>query len=116
MERFAAYKLILDPAVTERLDAWAQANAGYGLPRSRQKTTEEQVRQMQDSANPNNEIMFPVGVDPSYVRAVSCETPEQRAALIATLEAQGFTTIAGRPLAEAVRVDASLPASLSGSA
>ena len=34
----------------------------------------------------------------------------------ATLEAQGFTTIAGRPLAEAVRVDASLPASLSGSA
>lgn len=109
------YKLILDPAVTERLDAWAQANAGYGLPRSRQKTTEEQVRQMQDSANPNNEIMFPVGVDPSYVRAVSCETVEQRAALIATLEAQGFTTIAGRPLEEAVRVDASLPASLSGS-
>lgn len=107
------YKLILDPSVTARLDAWAQASAGYGLPRSRQKTTELQVRQMQGSGSPNNEIMFPVGVDPSYVRAVSCETAEQRAALLEVLSAEGLTTIAGRPIAEAVRVDAALPASIS---
>jgi len=44
--------------------------------------------------------------------AFSCETPEQRAALIATLETQGIMTTAGRPLEEAVRVEVALPASI----
>ncbi|MFO0726584.1 MAG: hypothetical protein U1E65_22550 [Myxococcota bacterium] len=98
------FKLILDRKILARTDWYGFTGDQFG---ETGKVTAENrgvkiVKAIDQNYSSYNEIMFPIGNDPRFVRAVVTGTEEQRQQLIEHLQAKGLTEIGGRPLEEAV--------------
>lgn len=100
------YKLILDRAVLGRTDWYGYTADKYGStkllrPQNRGVAI---IQAIDGNYGKSNEIMFPVGNSPRFLRGVSAPTEEHKAELIAELTQQGITEINGRTLEEAIIV------------
>ena len=100
------YKLILDRAVLGRTDWYGYTADKYGStkllrPQNRGVAI---IQAIDGNYGKSNEIMFPVGNAPRFLRGVSAPTEEHKAELIAELTQQGITEINGRTLDEAIIV------------
>lgn len=104
------YKLILDRRILGRTDWYGFTGDSYGQTKklSAQHRGVNIVKAIDQRYSPSNEIMFPVGNDPKFIRGVVTATNEQRDELITYLSERGITEIQGRPLAEAIMVSTRL--------
>ena len=104
------YKLILDRRILGRTDWYGFTGDCYG---DTKKVTGQNrgtniIQAIDQKYSASNEIMFPFGNDPKFVRGVVTSTEEQREQLIAYLTQRGITEIQGRPLVEAIMVSSKL--------
>lgn len=93
------YKVLLRPEVMARLDVWGWARDEYG--RSWGLTDRNFGAKLLEDVNKNgyqpyNEIVMPVGSGPQWIAGVVATTEADRAALLATLAAAGWTPSDGR--------------------
>lgn len=98
------YKVLLDRAVLGRTDWYGFVGDAYGDPRRIQPHSrgEAAVRRISQACDQDNEVMFPYGNAPRFIRGVVCQTEEQRQELIQFLRAQGLDQIGEHPLEEAI--------------
>lgn len=100
------YKLILDRSVLGRTDWYGYTADKFGStklmrPQNRGVAI---IQAIDRDYGKSNEIMFPVGNAPRFLRGVSAPSEEHKAELIAELQQQGISEINGRSLEEAIIV------------
>lgn len=100
------YKLILDRSVLGRTDWYGYTADKFGSTKLMrpQNRGVPIIQAIDGDYGKNNEIMFPVGNSPRFLRGVSAPSEEHKAELIAELTQQGITEINGRSLQEAIIV------------
>ena len=103
------YKVILSRDLLARLDWYGYSRDNYG--RSTGLTADNHgeplIKTIQESYGPGNELMFPVGNDPSYIDFVVCSSEAQRKKLLKLLEERGLKEFNGKPIEQFVRVEKS---------
>ncbi|MFO0729023.1 MAG: hypothetical protein U1E65_34910 [Myxococcota bacterium] len=104
------FKLILNRRILDRTDWYGYNGDNFG--RSTGLTAENHGQRIINTINSNfsmsNEVMFPVGNDPSYVDFVVAPTEEKKKELVDFLTSKGMTEINGKKVEDFVIVHTKL--------
>lgn len=100
------FKLILNRRLLGRADWYAYNGDNFGRTTTLKAENhgEAIIKTINGSYSSSNEVMFPIGNDPSFVDYVVTPSEEKKKELIDYLTAQGMTELNGKPLDQLVLV------------
>lgn len=100
------FKLILNRRLLGRADWYAYNGDNFGRTTTLKAENhgEAIIKTINGAYSSSNEVMFPIGNDPSFVDYVVAPTEEKKKELVDFLTAQGLTELNGKPLDQAVLV------------